>query len=275
MANGDTTTTTGLPVLPAVGRAEAAAFEPWVRRFASAMLARNESALIALRSEGGVWHWNEPGTTYGPPAPLAAYGAFINFKVHILHALEVQMNLPGLWRPGASLLDVGSGPAWMSAYLAAKYSMRVVAYDVPSTGECKAFLDSPFAVNFFSGRIPEAPRSFDAVSILNVMHHAARHSGALLEQAATVARRWILVTEDLDLGWNRRLLRMHDTNGIFRNLTEWQDMFRRHCTGFALVRNGMLQPKLRGTRSKLFIGTEQDKTKRGEWLTFFVLERVR
>ena len=145
-----------------------------------------------------------------------------------------------LWQPGRSLLDVGGGPAWMGAFLMAKYGVDVTTFEVPFTAQCDDFLASPFNVNFFFGELHLPPRSYDAVSFVSMLHHAAEHTERLLEQAAVIARRWIIVVEDLDVVSNRKQLQAHDGSGIFRSEVEWTNLLSSHCRGFALLRNGWL-----------------------------------
>ena len=181
------------------------------------------------------------------------------------------MDASELWAKGSSLLDVGSGPGWLSAYLAAKYGMRVMAFDTPGTAECEAFMLSPFGVNFFVGRLPVAPLAVDAVSFMNVLHHAAEMTASLLEQAAAIARRFIIVIEDLDLGWNRVNLERHDGDGNFRNASEWQGMFATHLPGFVLSRTGRLRPKQYSSGLVVRVGKF---SRASEHLTYYLLERA-
>ena len=63
----------------------------------------------------------------------------------------------------------------------------------------------------------------------------------LAEQAADIARRWIFVIEDLDVISNRKALRLHDGNGIFREQCEWVKMLE-HGGEFAVRAVGEMQP---------------------------------
>merc|ERR1711920_1214484 len=93
--------------------------------------------------------------------------------------------------------------------------------------------------NFYDGvTIPEADLSFDAVSIMNVLHHAADSTPGLLRQVAAIARTWILITEDLDAPEFRKRNLRHDPRGIFRSDREWRTLFATECKGFALARSG-------------------------------------
>ena len=133
-----------------------------------------------------------------------------------------------------SLLDVGGALGVQAAFLAAVHSLHATVFEVPFTLECGNILRSPFRINFFWNRIPVPSRSHDAVSFMNVLHHAATQTVPLLRQAAEIARRYILITEDLDVVSNREALREHDVQGIFRSDDEWKQLFARELPEFVL-----------------------------------------
>merc|ERR1719487_683254 len=107
------------------------------------------------------------------------------------------MGLEALMQPGRSMLDIGTQTGFQSAYLAARYGMDIVGYDIPiANAHCNVIRGSPFTVNFFDGNdIPEEANSYDAVSFIHVLHHAAKATEQLLQQAATIARKWIIIGE--------------------------------------------------------------------------------
>jgi len=212
--------------------------------------------------------------------------SYLNEKHHVLNAFEKQMDVPELWRPGSSLLDIGTGPGIIAAYLQAAYGTTAVGYDVPSTSQCSWFLSSPFKVMFTRGstfpRIPERDKSFDAVTIMNTLHHVAELTPSVLQQAARIARRYILITEDFCEHPRSRhclwLKREHDTKAIYRNVDEWRDMFKQHTNGFELVRFGSLWLKDRfgGVSNGPVTGTVRSlgRYKNGyEGMVWMVLER--
>jgi len=213
-------------------------FVRFVQDFRQATAALNFSqrhqSLSALRVAGGPWSW----PVYNGTVLL---GNFLNFKAPILDAFERSMHVQHtLWRPGMSLLDVGGALGLQAAYLAAAHGVKATVYEVPFTSDCPNILQSPFRVNFFWGTIPEPSRSHDAVSFMNVLHHAANLTVPLLRQAADIARRYILITEDVDGVTNRNLLHAHDPQGIFRSDSEWKQLFERELPEFALHRSGGL-----------------------------------
>ena len=232
--------------------------KPFARQYASALESSGDDVRPLTRlSTTRVWRWSRAG--YGPSVH---FGAYINAKLHILHAYEVLMGVRDLWTPANSVLDVGSGPGWMGAYLMARYGTKVVAYDIPFTSECAHFLESPFTVNFFWKTLPEEQRSHDAVTFMNVLHHAAEQTPALLRQAAAIARRYILVTEDTLTGphVNRVMLKHHDSRGIFRTDDEWKAVFAEHCEGFVLRRSGPLFMKVQAAAARGDGGTRSSSS---------------
>ena len=270
-----------LPVVQPERWPGATAFVEWCRNYSAIM--RLEDAgydqLVALHRHRGVWDWSEH-LYHNRPVPHnspmgTTFGDHLQLKSHVLHSLEVQMELRhSLLLPGMSLLDVGGGTGALGAYLMAVHGVRVVVLEVPFTSQCEAFLASPFTVQFFAGpRLPVPPRSYDAVSFMSMLHHAAHRTASLLEQAAAIARRWILVIEDLDVISNRKALQLHDGNGNFRSETEWTALLRERCPGFALVRQGRLQLKRKHYphgRHAYYVGVA---AARSEYQAFFVLER--
>lgn len=169
----------------------------------------------------------------------------------MIGALEREMRVKELWHAGSSLLDIGCGPSWIGAYLQASLGVRVVGYEVPFTAQCEWFLRSPFAVNFMTHedipRVPVAERSHDGVSMLNVLHHVANRTPAVLEQAAAIARSYILLTEDFCHSprskYCRWLKTVHDRKAVYRTPEEWRLLFAIHCAAFDVIRFGHLSYK--------------------------------
>ena len=80
--------------------------------------------------------------------------------------------------------------------------------------------------------------SFDGVLVESTLHHAAEQTLPLLQDIRRVARRWVLVGEDLlDRGSGGDVFaayREHDPKAIYRSLVEWAVLFR--LVGFKLQR---------------------------------------
>ena len=189
----------------------------------------------------------------GSMARAAASGrntAFLrSVKRHILDGLEVQAPaLAGiedpraLWSNGASVLDVGAGSGEIPLYLQRKYGLLCHGVDVVKPSKNRFFANSSsnghgkeyLPIELFDGSsLPSANKSFDIVMFVSVLHHAANATVALVREAARVARRYIIVLEDLHLpaphAHHRDIVKRnvaHEPHGIFRTLEEWLHLFR-------------------------------------------------
>ena len=161
-------------------------------------------------------------------------------KQHMLDAIEVQapalygLTRSQLFRAGDTLLDVGAGSGQMANYLRNKYRLCARAVDVMPPTQNVWAVDrteinaSRLAVETFDGkRLPAASASADVILLGSVLHHAANDTAALLQDVARVARRWVIVIEDLNLLGDEAVARRnfaHDKNGIFRTLDEWRGL---------------------------------------------------
>jgi hypothetical protein len=130
---------------------------------------------------------------------------------------------------------------------------------------------SPLTIHFYDGRRlalagqPIPARSFEAVSFISVLHHAASATPALLQQAAAVAQKWILVNEDLGKplpksSFSQQALEErnyeHDPTGNFRSDDAWRHLFLVACPSFRIIREGLL-PQRVATKSKAGNGEKQ------------------
>lgn len=172
--------------------------------------------------------------------------SFINLKIHIIDALVNGARLPKLWRPSMRLLDVGAGHGFLDAFLACKFGTHIKAYDIRNSYQCPELLASPFAINFFNGiRIPEPDQSFDGVSFISVLHHAANRTHFLLAEASRIARSYIIVVEELHLPGNAFIAQRnfrHDPQGVFRTYAEWMAIFEQ-VPGFQVTLRGGLKTR--------------------------------
>ena len=250
----------------------------WVAAYDSAFAAHDTAKMISLRPAADAF------TMFRGTPKQQDFLDFVNTKSHMIDAMEHKTNgtLKELWRPGMSLLDVGSGHAMLGAYLMAKHGLRVTAFDVPNSYQCTEVLASPLLVHFFDGRkIPVGPATFDAVSFMSVLHHAGQSSGSLLEEASRIARRWIIVLEDMaGKSYGKPTAKRneeHDPLAIFRSNFLWQEMFRAHCRGFRLVVNAFPSRRIfqRGKDGILLVSdVKGGKGKEENTKRVFVLERV-
>ena len=100
--------------------------------------------------------------------------------------------------------------------------------------------------------------SFDGVLVESTLHHAAEQTLPLLQHVRRVARRWVLVGEDLlDRGSGGDVFaayREHDPKAIYRSLVEWAVLFR--LVGFKLQRIYYLHRVPMHVRSKAASGRD-------------------
>ena len=137
-----------------------------------------------------------------------------------------------------SLCDIGSadGAGMRDGAAAIGLKGRLRGYDI--SNERRRQYSNNYAnrkglglpeVRMFDGRkIPESDRSFDVVSFVAVLHHAADNTESLLHEAVRVSREWVLVLEDVMRSGDREAIketRRHDPKGIFRTKEEWDALF--------------------------------------------------
>jgi SAM-dependent methyltransferase len=94
-------------------------------------------------------------------------------------------------RPGNSILDVGCGPGYICQFLQEMYGVEPTGVDV------KDFRVAQIPFREFDGiSIPFLDQSFDHVILSFTLHHS-HDPQALIEECHRVARRSLLVFEDL------------------------------------------------------------------------------
>jgi SAM-dependent methyltransferase len=133
---------------------------------------------------------------------------------------------------GSALLDVGSWDGRTAQLLAESRGARVTCVDVVDHNQT----DLPFRT-FDGSTLPWEDGSFDAVTLLFVLHHSA-HDAVLLREAARVCRVGgrVIVAEDLvETGWQRFVtvafhLRLWlwtrmGWHGAFRRVADWKARF--------------------------------------------------
>jgi 2-polyprenyl-3-methyl-5-hydroxy-6-metoxy-1,4-benzoquinol methylase len=211
------------------------------------------------------------GWSYGPlVAPLEAYERaavgrrtpYLQSKAHILDALEVQapaLIAEPIWQRNRTVLDVGAGSGEACLYLHNQHGVRCRALDVrlpnsrywkshaPAGAASAAFLP----IELFDGEtLPARNASCDIVMFNSVLHHAAEKAVSLLSEAARVARRHILIIEDLHIPNHSNVAirnLVHDPRGIFRTLSEWMLLIR-GAPGVTIVWHDMLCQHMDDTR---------------------------
>ena len=213
-------------------------------------------------------------------------------KRHILDALEALVPAlagvrePGsFWSNGSSALDVGAGSGEIPLYLQRKYNLLCRGVDVvkPANNRFFATVKSNgrgreyLPIELFDGRsLPFANASFDMVMFVSVLHHAANSTVDLVREAARVARRYIIVLEDLHLPASHALHHAieqrnhdHEPHGIFRTLEEWISLFRA-TPAVRDVRHDMLCPFVIDRSSNPCGSHERGVPKRESYVLFLV-----
>jgi ubiquinone/menaquinone biosynthesis C-methylase UbiE len=111
-----------------------------------------------------------------------------DYKVRLGHQAE---ELGDHLRPGSSILDVGCGTGYLPKYLEEMYGVKSTGLDVADFNET----DIAFAV-FDGVRIPLPDQSFGHV-MLSLTGHHAHDPMTLIQECRRVARRSVLVFEDM------------------------------------------------------------------------------
>lgn len=123
---------------------------------------------------------------------------------------------------GGSWLDVGAYTGCVDVYLSEMLQsddFKLCDVDIAE----KAF----FPVTKFSGSsLDFEAGSFDMVFFSYVLHHAAENTIDLLQDAHRIARKYVVILEDVketdaDYRWAYR----HDKAGTFRGRREWKKLF--------------------------------------------------
>ena len=152
-----------------------------------------------------------------------------------------------------SLVDVGAGTGTLSAIVAAVLDspeLRLVDIDNTETNKglgsnAAALFSRSFdafsakhPVQTFDGRTLDFDDDqYDVALLTYVLHHAAGDTIQLLQEAKRVARRYVIVLEDvIDTEDDAKNAFAHDPRGTFRHRKEWDALF--DLLGFDVVARG-------------------------------------
>ena len=125
-----------------------------------------------------------------PKAATDLLGAAHGRLVHPRRVRALAISIAPLLEPGWSVLDVGCGDGLLAARIAERVAgIEVRGYDTRVRPETAV----PVA-RFDGARLPEPDGAFDAVLLIDTLHHAADPM-ALLREARRVARRALVVKD--------------------------------------------------------------------------------
>lgn len=171
---------------------------------------------------------------------------YIKSKRWPLQVIETMIprHASGFLAPHSTILDVGAGSGELARYLSDKYDVHIRALDVAAPSENVWANDLPQQFNFpvekFDGSSLQAvqSKSVDTALFVFSLHHAAANAPNLLAEAARVAKKWVVVLEDLDIhaDWASKRHVAHDPKGIFLDQQQWIELFTKN--GMKVVAQG-------------------------------------
>jgi len=116
--------------------------------------------------------------------------AYAHQRVHGRRVEILARHIAELLPHGASVLDVGSGDGMLAARIGElRPDTRIAGVDVLVRPESRIRVQS-----FDGTRLPFANDEFDAILLVDVLHHA-REQQALLSETARVARRAVIIKD--------------------------------------------------------------------------------
>ena len=157
--------------------------------------------------------------TWAAPTPNSA----VADRIRRTQELVSDMMLPR----GSSILDIGGCEfKKFCDENGLKYTSLNIATPVQNgTGGYAILKDTVL----YDGITLPFKTSFDVVMLNFVLHHAAEHTIGLLKQVKQIAKRYIIIGEDLSelnysASWHKRNYE-HQPGGVYRSNTEWLHLF--------------------------------------------------
>lgn len=152
-------------------------------------------------------------------------------------AAQLRYHAPLIRTGSRRMLDIG-GSLFRDAYRDGPVTYHMIDLDRPMEIGSGGYNAQPDGFTFDGETLPFGEDDYDIVNIGFVLHHAAQHTIGLLKQVRRIARRHVLVLEDLaspeyPRDWLARNCR-HQPGGVFRDDVEWRALF--DLLGFDLQR---------------------------------------
>ena len=191
----------------------AARLRDWTSRYEAALAEPRPDAALAVLAKSNL----SATLNLDAAVPNADFFWYINGHMPWIDALEQQMGVETLWRPGQTLLAIGGAHAMIDAFMSSKHGHRVMVVDAPwlylrgkaqlakevRTLHCREIQTSPFMihsmVDTWIARVPK-PRSFDAVSFggsnMSILQKAGAAAEVLLSAGCTTAKKWVLIFQE-------------------------------------------------------------------------------
>ncbi|MBI3952658.1 MAG: class I SAM-dependent methyltransferase [Candidatus Doudnabacteria bacterium] len=154
--------------------------------------------------------------------------------IQFLRDRELTKRISPFLQKGWSLLDIGTGRGTMALLLRQQVGVEPTLTDVVNQNQT----DLPWVNMISNARVDVADKSFDAVSLIFVLHHVQtkQEQEKLIQEAARIARKRIVILEDtpnskiswlMNAAWDWI---MNAPKGIpvpfnFRSKKEWQELF--------------------------------------------------
>jgi SAM-dependent methyltransferase len=152
-------------------------------------------------------------------------------RVHVRRVNILSSRLAGLIPANARVLDIGSGDGWICARLAElRRDLEIIAVDT------LVRRDTRFPVVAYDGlHLPYETGSFDAIVLVDVLHHVP-HDRSLLAEVLRVTRRHVVIKDHLcESALDRWVLRKMDRVGnehlgvesvfAYKSRREWDRLF--------------------------------------------------
>lgn len=143
---------------------------------------------------------------------------------------------------GSKILDIG-GNDYKNLCTKLNYKYIMLDLEKPQNTGLGGYNKDKDGLTYDGRNLPFNKKEFDMVIVNFVFHHASNNTFALLRQIKEIAKKYILVGEDLaelnyEIGWHKRNFE-HQPGGIFRSDEEWRELFK--IFGYKLKRQYVIR----------------------------------